>query len=70
LATYKLDLLGVQEVRWDKGGTVRAGDYNFPKHHVKIMLGDLNIKVGRENIFKTTIQMTVNIRIVIIMVLE
>ena len=19
----------VQEVRWDKGGTVRAGDYNF-----------------------------------------
>jgi len=21
--------VGVQEVRWDKGGTVRAGDYNF-----------------------------------------
>jgi len=29
LAIYKLDLLGVQEVRWDKGGTVSAGDYNF-----------------------------------------
>jgi exonuclease III len=29
LARYKLDLLGVQEVRWDKGGTVRAGDYFF-----------------------------------------
>ena len=29
LARYKLDLLGVQEVRWDKGGTVRAEDYNF-----------------------------------------
>ena len=29
LARYKLDLLGVQEVRWDKGGTVRAGDYIF-----------------------------------------
>ena len=28
LARYKLDLVGVQEVRWDKGGTVRAGDYN------------------------------------------
>jgi hypothetical protein len=28
-ARYKLDLVGVQEVRWDKGGTVRAGDYNF-----------------------------------------
>jgi hypothetical protein len=23
LARYKLDLVGVQEVRWDKGGTVR-----------------------------------------------
>ena len=29
LARYKLDLVGVQEVRWDKGGTVRAGDYKF-----------------------------------------
>ena len=29
LARYKLDAVGVQEVRWDKGGTVRAGDYNF-----------------------------------------
>jgi hypothetical protein len=26
LARYKLDLVGVQEVRWDKGGTVTAGD--------------------------------------------
>jgi hypothetical protein len=29
LARYKLDLLGVKEVRWDEGGTVRAGDCNF-----------------------------------------
>jgi len=29
LARYKSDLVGVQEVRWDRGGTVRAGDYNF-----------------------------------------
>ena len=29
LAKYKLDLVDVQEVRWDKRGTVRAGDYNF-----------------------------------------
>jgi len=29
LARYELDLLGVQEVRWDKGGTVSAGDYTF-----------------------------------------
>jgi hypothetical protein len=27
LARYKLDLVGVQDVKWDKGGTGRAGDY-------------------------------------------
>ena len=26
LARYKLDLMVVQEVRWDKEGTVKAGD--------------------------------------------
>jgi hypothetical protein len=26
LARYKLYLFGVEEVRWDNGGTVRAGD--------------------------------------------
>jgi exonuclease III len=29
LAKCKLDLVGVQEVRWDKGGTEPAGDYTF-----------------------------------------
>ena len=29
LARYKLDVVGLQEVRWDKGGAVRAKDYNF-----------------------------------------
>jgi len=29
LARHKLDLVDVQEFRWDKGATVRAGDYNF-----------------------------------------
>jgi exonuclease III len=29
LAKYKLDLVGVQEVRWDKGCTEPAGDYSF-----------------------------------------
>ena len=28
---------------------------HFPKYHVKIILGDFNAKVGRENIFKPTI---------------
>jgi hypothetical protein len=29
LAKYKLDLVGIQEIRWDKGGTVSADDYTF-----------------------------------------
>jgi len=29
LVRYKSDVVGVQEVRWEKGGTVRAGDYDF-----------------------------------------
>ena len=28
---------------------------HFPKYHTKILLGDFNAKVGRENIFKPTI---------------
>jgi hypothetical protein len=27
----------------------------FPKYHMKILLGDLNAKEGREDIFKSTI---------------
>jgi hypothetical protein len=29
LAMYKLDVVGVQEVRWEKVGTVQAANYNF-----------------------------------------
>ena len=29
LARYTLDLVGVQEDRWDKVGSVRTGDYVF-----------------------------------------
>jgi hypothetical protein len=29
LARYKLHLVGVQEMRWDKEGTVKAGDYSI-----------------------------------------
>jgi hypothetical protein len=29
LTRHKSDLVGVQEVRWDKEGTVKAGDYSF-----------------------------------------
>ena len=88
--------MGVEEVRWDREGTVRAVNYNFfygkgnewfniivlnvhapseeksddskdsfykeleqvfyhfRKYHMKILLGDFNEKVGRENILKPT----------------
>jgi len=29
LGRYKLYVVGVQEVRLDKGGTIREGDYDF-----------------------------------------
>jgi exonuclease III len=29
VSKYKLDLLGVQEVRWDGGGTELAGQHTF-----------------------------------------
>jgi exonuclease III len=29
LARYKLDFVSVQEIRWDKEGTVRTGNYIF-----------------------------------------
>jgi hypothetical protein len=29
LSKYKLDLVGVQEVRWEGGGTEQAGEYTF-----------------------------------------
>jgi hypothetical protein len=29
LARYKLDFVGVQEVRWEGGGTEPAGEYTF-----------------------------------------
>jgi len=47
--------------------------YNFPKNHMKTLLGDFNAKVVRENIFKPTNEndrMRVCIRIVMIIMLE
>jgi exonuclease III len=29
ISKYKLDLVGLQEVRWDRGGTTPAGEYTF-----------------------------------------
>jgi hypothetical protein len=29
ISKYKLDIVGVQDVRWDRGGTEPAGEYTF-----------------------------------------
>jgi hypothetical protein len=29
ISKYKVDLVGVQEVRWDGGGTEPAGEYTY-----------------------------------------
>jgi exonuclease III len=41
-ARYKLDFMGVQELRWDKWGTVRTGDLKFYRERIK------NHQLGRE----------------------
>ena len=44
--------------------------FHLPKYHMKIMLVDLNAKVGRENILKPTIGNDILHQIVLIMVLK
>ena len=48
LARYKLNLVGVHEISWDKGGAVRAGDYNF--FYGK---GNENINRGKDYLYNT-----------------
>ena len=43
---------------------------HFPTYHRKIILGDFNAKVGRENIYKPTIGSRAYLRIAMIMGLE
>ena len=49
LARYKLDLVGVQDVTWEKGGTVKAGDYIFFS-----LEKDMNISIWEPDFFYTT----------------
>jgi len=48
LARYKLDLVGVREVRWEKEGIVKAGDYSF--YYGK---GNENHQLGTEFMYIT-----------------
>ena len=52
LATYRLDSVGVQEVRWDREGKLRAGDYNFFlwKRKRKSSIGKRNFCTPQNNI--------------------
>ena len=44
--------------------------HHFPKYRMKILLGDFNANVGRENVFKPKTGNNSYIRIVMIMVLN
>jgi exonuclease III len=43
ISKYKLDLVGVQEVRWDGGGTEPAGEYLYTFSYAK---GNENHELG------------------------
>ena len=45
LAKYKLHLVGVQEIMWDKGGTARAGDYTSSLRQTCLLLY-MGVKLG------------------------
>jgi hypothetical protein len=51
LARYKLDLVGVQDVRWNKWGTERAGSYKFSiEKHTKIINWEQDICTPQNSI--------------------
>jgi exonuclease III len=72
---YNIIVLNVHVPREDKTDDVKDSFYEelervfdkFPKYHMKILLGDFNAKVGREDIFKPTIGNEVYMKLVMIM---
>jgi hypothetical protein len=60
---FHIIVLNVHAPTEDKTDDVKDGFYKelerifdkFPKYHIKILLGELNAKVGREDIFKQRI---------------
>ena len=71
-------VLNVHEPSEDKSDDSKDSFYeelekvfdHFPRYHMKILLGNFNAKVGRENISNRQLGMRVYIRIVMIMELE
>jgi hypothetical protein len=56
LEKYKLDLVGVQEVRWEGEGYQTADNYTHGReYYMKNVLGDFSVKLGRWDIFKQII---------------
>jgi hypothetical protein len=51
LSKYKLDLVGVQEVRWEGGGTEPVGEYTFSGSSGGQMGGRWHRTCGRVHIF-------------------
>jgi hypothetical protein len=59
---FHIIVLNVHAPTEDKIDDVKDGFYEemegifdqFPKYHMKILLGDFNVKVGREDMFKPT----------------
>jgi exonuclease III len=60
---FHITVLNVHAPTGDKIDDVKDSFYEelecvfdkFPKYHTKILLGDFNAKVGREDIFKPTV---------------
>jgi exonuclease III len=61
--SYNYEILNVHAPKEGKTDDVKDSFYEelervfdkFPKYHIKILLGDFNAKLGREDIFKPTI---------------
>jgi hypothetical protein len=49
LSKHKLDLVGVQEVRWDKRGTIPAGEYTFPAELIQAVGETLMSEIYKVN---------------------
>jgi len=53
LARQKLDLVGVQEVRWEKEGTVKARDYSFSMGKEIKIISWITVFCTSQNIFSS-----------------